>query len=83
MHELHAAMKTFQQYGAEWRAAEAKLRAAEAQRARLQPPSTPAATPSSGTTPAKPASKKARALDKEVEKVFLFFVIIFVFEFLV
>ncbi|XP_077287776.1 SLIT-ROBO Rho GTPase-activating protein 1-like [Arctopsyche grandis] len=69
LHELHAAMKTFQQYGAEWRAAEAKLRSAEAQRARLQPPPTPVATPSSGVAaPVKPASKKARALDKEVEK---------------
>lgn len=60
-------MKTFQQYGAEWRAAEAKLRGAEAQRARLQPPpQTPSSTPANA--PAKPASKKARALEKEVDK---------------
>lgn len=71
LHELHAAMKTFQQYGAEWRAAEAKLRGAEAQRARLLPAPEP---PGSVNVPtlgpnAKPASKKVRALDKEVEKV--------------
>lgn len=80
LHELHAAMKTFQQYGAEWRAAEGKLRSAEAQRARLQPPPTPVATPSSGVAaPVKPASKKARTLDKEVEKVHVYNISNYVF----
>ncbi|KAK3933383.1 SLIT-ROBO Rho GTPase-activating protein 1 [Frankliniella fusca] len=59
LHELHTTMKTYHGYQGEMRAAEGKLRLAEAQRLKLE----------QGTPPEKlPRSKKYRLIEKEVQK---------------